>query len=279
MTDLVSGSSGFIGGHIARALREPLLLDIKELDDIRYVNSLPRIKTIYHQAAVPSVPRSLKAPVMITSVNVLGTVNMLEVARRYGVRNFVFASSSSIYGGMGDDELEIYEEREANPLSPYAASKLACEKYLNVYNELYDMNCTVLRYFNVYGPGQNPNSQYAAVIPKFLKRAREGKPLEIYGDGEQKRSFVYVGDVVEANLKAAGKRGTFNIGYPKPTTVNELAEIIINLTDSKSKIAHVKPRKGDIRNSVPCIEKAKRELGWKPKVSIEEGIGKILENE
>lgn len=275
--ELVSGSSGFIGRHLSLALDEPATLDIKEMQDIQHIRRMWGVKTIFHLAAARSVPRSIDNPMLCTAHNVMGTVNLLDVAQRSNVSNFVFSSSSSIYGGMQPNEKTLVENRTPNPLSPYAASKMACEYYIQSYNHLYpDFKGTILRYFNVYGPGQPGHDSYCAVIPRFIEAARKNEPLRIFGDGEQSRCWTYVDDVVSANIKSVGHKGTYNIANSKYVSVNKLADLIIELVDSKSDIVHEPRRAGDVQTSIPDLSKTKKELKWEAKVDLKEGLIKTI---
>jgi UDP-glucose 4-epimerase len=302
MKILVTGGAGFIGSNLVEDLCRQN--EVTVLDDLSTANKpsrsfveglgiefvrgsvtdanlLKRILTdidyVFHQAAIPSVPRSIKDPLAVNRANVGGTLALLDSTVNAGVKKIVYASSSSVYGDA--PALPKREDMQPDPKSPYAVSKLMGEHYMRVFNEIYGLKTISLRYFNVYGPRQDPESEYAAVIPKFIDAALEGKPLMIYGDGEQTRDFTYVADVVDANKKAmaSGKTGIYNIAGGKQININELAEKIIELTDSKSKIIHQKPRQGDVRRSLADISKARKELGFEPKVQLGEGLRKITE--
>ncbi len=297
MVVLITGGAGFIGSNLAESLDDVIVVDdlstanrysiefIKN-SGIRFIKGsvndlhlmkkvLDGVETVYHQAAIPSVPRSIRDPIRSNHANIGGTLTLLIACRDTGVRNVVYASSSSVYGDT--PTLPKVETMEPNPKSPYAVSKLIGEHYTRVFSELYGLKAVSLRYFNVFGPRQNPDSEYSAVIPKFVKAAMKGEPLTIYGDGEQTRDFTYVKDVVEANKKAAGKSGIYNIAGGRRITINELAEKIIELTGSSSDIIHAEERKGDVKHSLADISRAKKKLGWQPQYSLEEGLKEYID--
>lgn len=295
---IVTGGAGFIGSHLAEELArrgyQVTILDdlstgemenIKELlkkgsvqfiqDSITNFSLLKELFQgaiyVFHQAALPSVPRSVKDPLATSEVNITGTLNVLLAARDNKVRKVVYASSSSVYGDT--PTLPKKEDMVPHPQSPYAVSKLAGEHYCRVFQEVYGLATACLRYFNVYGPGQNPDSQYAAVIPRFIRWASEGSPLIIFGDGEQTRDFTFIADAVEADILAAESNasGVFNIGRGKSITINELAKLVIKLTGNNVEPVHQEPREGDIRHSLADISKAKT-LGYEPRYNLEEGL-------
>lgn len=289
---LVTGGAGFIGSHIAEELEDAVVLDdmstanrhsrgfVEEsgprlvkgsVTDLKLLKELLEgVETVYHQAAIPSVPRSVKDPLTTNRVNVGGTLTLLKACADSGVKSIVYASSSSVYGDT--PTLPKAETMKPDPKSPYAVSKLAGEHYMRVFSELHGLNAASLRYFNVYGPRQDPHSQYAAVVPKFVTAALSGKPLTVYGDGSQTRDFTFVKDVVAANRKAAGRTGVYNIAGGRQITIQELAEKILELTGSESEIRHLPEREGDIKHSLADVSKAGKELGWKPETSLEEGL-------
>ncbi len=280
MKFLVTGGAGFIGsniveellkrGHTVRVLdnfatgkRENLKefnSDIELLEgDIRSYHivrqAVKDIEVILHQAALPSVPRSINDPITTNEVNVMGTLNILDAAKDAGVRRIVYASSSSVYGD--NPELPKREDMLPNPLSPYAVSKLAGEKYCQVFAKLYGIETVILRYFNVFGPRQDPNSQYSAVIPKFIKAIKEDKQPVIYGDGTQSRDFTYVSNVVEGNILAATKEIesglVMNCATHGQMTLNELVNQLNKILGKEIKPVYDKPRPGEIKHSFADI--------------------------
>lgn len=296
---LVTGGAGFIGSNIVERLIkerkqvkvidsfttgkreniEPFLPHIEFIKgDIRNPNLVKKVMDgvdyVLHQAAVPSVPRSVKDPLTSNSANVEGTLNILVAARDAKVKRVVYASSSSIYGDT--PVLPKREDMEPNPLSPYAVSKFAGELYCKVFYQIYSLETVCLRYFNVFGPRQDPSSQYAAVIPKFITCIlNKGQPI-IYGDGEQSRDFTYVANVVEANILAAKAEDTsgevFNIACGQRTTINELVEKLNKILGLNIEPHYTKPRKGDVKHSLADIFEAKKKLGYTPKTNFEEGL-------
>ncbi len=304
MRFLVTGGAGFIGshlvedllkrGHFVRVLdnfstgkRENLagLLDSIELveGDVRSYHIVQQaagdIEVVLHQAALPSVPRSIADPITTNEVNVVGTLNILEAARQAGVRRVVYASSSSIYGDGG--ELPKSEKLEPNPLSPYAVSKLAGEKYCRVFSALYGLETVTLRYFNVFGSRQDPASQYSAVIPRFIRMVLQGEPPIIYGDGSQTRDFTHVANVVEANLLASEARCesglALNCAYGGRTSVNQLVTDICDLTGRKIECKYASPRPGEVLHSQADISLAARHIGYQPTVDFKEGLRRTIE--
>jgi UDP-glucose 4-epimerase len=299
---IVTGGAGFIGSHIAEELSsggyqviivddlstgkltniEPFLKkDAVEfvqgsITDLNLLQKLFKGATyVFHEAAIASVPRSVKDPIATHEVNVTGTLNVLIAARDNGVKKVIYASSCAIYGN--DPALPKREDMAPDPQSPYAVNKLAAEYYCEVFHRVYGLPAVCLRYFNVYGPRQYPDSQYAAVIPKFIQKALEGKAPVIYGDGEQSRDFVFVKDVVSANLLAAESKanGIFNIGTGESISMNALADTIIGLSGKAITPIHEESRNGDIRHSLADISKAKI-FGYHPKCRLDEGIGTII---
>jgi len=298
MKVVVTGGAGFIGSNLADELanrgKEVVILDdlstgkidnigrLRRRENVRFVNGsvtdmellkgvFKRAEVVYHLAAIPSVPRSIKEPVRSNEVNINGTLNVLVAARACGVRKVVYASSSSVYG----DTLELpkREEMNPNPLSPYAVTKLTGEYYCRVFQEVYGLETVSLRYFNVYGPRQDPLSEYAAVIPKFIQRALKGMPPVIYGDGNQTRDFTFVKDVVEGTIILAENEatGVFNIGRGEQTSINHLARLVLEVTGQDLEPIHEKPRTGDVRHSLADISRAKS-YGYNPKYSVKEGL-------
>ena len=305
MNFLVTGGAGFIGSNIVEKLlnqghsvkildnfatgkKENISDFLSKIDiiegDIRdyhiVIKSVEDIDVILHQAALPSVPRSVNNPITTNDVNVSGTVNLLNAAREKKVKRFIMASSSSVYGN--NPELPKKESFYPNPLSPYAVSKLSGEYYLKVFSELYSMETIAIRYFNVFGPRQDPNSQYAAVIPKFINAIINDEQPIIYGDGYQSRDFTYIENVVEANILAATKKinGSsliVNCATHSRITLNELVEFINKYLGKEIKPLYTKEREGDVKHSFADITKISKELGYVVKVSFEEGLAKTIE--
>lgn len=302
---LVTGGAGFIGSHIVEALlargervrildnfatgrRENIAAFEKEVTliegDINDPAALNRavkgVEVIYHEAAIPSVPRSVADPIGSNRANVDGTVAILWAAKEAGVRRVIYAASSSAYGNA--PQFPRVETILPEPLSPYAVAKLAGEYYLRAFTECYGLETVALRYFNVFGPRQDPKSQYAAAIPLFTTAILEGHSPTVYGDGEQSRDFTYVANVVRANLlaadapsEAAGK--VFNVGCGEKVTVNQVIAAINNILGKNVPSKHVPPRAGDVKHSHADISLAKKMLGYEPAVSFEEGLKKTVE--
>jgi UDP-glucose 4-epimerase len=299
---VVTGGAGFIGSHLAEELSKRgyhvVILDdlstgkienIEQLlnkDRVEFiqgsVTDFPLLKSlfrdvdyVFHQAAIPSVPRSIEYPLASHEANLTGTLNMLLAAKDNGVKKVIYSSSSSIYGDT--PILPKREDMVPNPRSPYAVTKLAAEYYCQVFHEVYSLDTVCLRYFNVYGPRQDPKSQYSAVIPRFIMRVSQGSPPIIFGDGEQTRDFTFVKDAVEANIIFAesNANGVFNIGTGESITINKLANIIINATGKNMKPIYQEPKPGDIRHSLADISQA-REIGYNPKYSIEAGLAENI---
>jgi len=296
---LVTGGAGFIGSNLVERLvdasvqvkvldnlssgflqnLEPFrgYIDFKE-GDVRDIATLQEImsdvEVVFHQAALVSVPQSIEDPIETAMVNDLGTLNVLEAARHSGVRRVVFASSCAVYGDL--PQLPKKEEMDTKPLSPYAASKLHGETYARLYGDLYGLETVCLRYFNVYGPRQDPSSPYSGVISIFMDKAARGEPPTIYGDGEQYRDFVYVVDVVQANLLAAQRENVsgvvINLGTGKSVSVNSLWKHISELAGVQDEPKRANSRPGDIRQSVAEISRAQELLDFEPRYSLEEGL-------
>jgi UDP-glucose 4-epimerase len=232
------------------------------------------VEVVFHQGALPSVPRSVQDPLTTTAVNVEGTLNVLLAARDEGARRIVYASSSSVYGNSG--ELPRAESQLPDPISPYAVAKLAGERFCTSFSRVYEMEIVSLRYFNVFGPRQDPTSQYAAVVPLFLTRIAHRHPVTIHGDGEQSRDFTYVDNVVAANLLAAEAPGVggaiVNVATGGSTTVNELADTIGRLLDRPVEKVYEPARTADVRASWASLEESRRLLGYEPRVGLEEGL-------
>jgi Nucleoside-diphosphate-sugar epimerases len=259
---------------------EPVQADIELIEgDIRSYHTVSTavkgVEVILHQAALPSVPRSINDPITTNDVNVGGTLNLLDAARNSGVRRIVFASSSSIYGDT--PELPKHEGMTPNPLSPYAVSKLTGEHYLRVFYRLYGLETIALRYFNVFGPNQDPTSQYSAVIPKFIKALMEDRQPTIYGDGTQSRDFTFVSNVVNANILAATKQLNeygiaMNIACHERITLNELVAELNKVLGKNITPIYATPRPGDVKHSFAAIDLIKEKLGFEVGVRFAEGV-------
>jgi UDP-N-acetylglucosamine/UDP-N-acetyl-alpha-D-glucosaminouronate 4-epimerase len=231
-------------------------------------------EVVFQQGALPSVPRSVQDPLTTTAVNVEGTLNVLLAARDEGVRRTVNASSSSVYGNTGS--LPRVESQAPDPISPYAVAKLAAERFCTSFSRVYGMEIVSLRYFNVFGPRQDPTSQYAAVVPRFIRAIADGDPVTIYGDGEQSRDFTFVDNVVGANLLAAEAPGVegeiLNVASGGSVTVNALADAIGSLLGRPVEKSYEPAREADVRASWADLETATRLLGYEPRVDFEDGL-------
>lgn len=303
-TYLVSGGAGFIGSNLVEELIkrgesikvidnfstgkkenieefmpriELVQGDIRNLDTVR--EAVEGVDFVLHEAALTSVARSIENPLATTESNVNGTLNVLIAAREAGVKRVVYASSSSVYGD--NPTLPKREEMIPNPLSPYAVSKLSAEYYSQVFYRIYGLETVILRYFNVFGPRQDPVSRYAAVIPRFIKAMLNGECPSIYGDGEQSRDFTFVENVVKATILACREEKipgeVFNIGGGKRTTINHLVKLISRLLDKNVEPIYTNPRAGDMRHSLADINKAGRLLNYQPHINLEEGLERTLE--
>ena len=309
MRYLVTGGAGFIGSNLTRALlsggnrvrvldnfltgkRENLAGlaavhgesfelqegDIRDLAAVR--KAVEGIDFVLHQGALPSVPRSVADPALSNEINVAGTVNVLLAARDAGVRRVVFAASSSAYGDT--PELPKRESMTPNPKSPYAAQKLAGEHYTRIFYEVYGLETVSLRYFNVFGPRQDPQSTYAAVIPRFITCVLRGEPPTVYGDGLQTRDFTYIDNVVQANLAAcaapkAACGGVFNIACGERVSLLDILEIVYGLAGKRVAPKFEPSRAGDVRDSLADITKARDVVGYDPKVAFRDGLRKTFE--
>jgi UDP-glucose 4-epimerase len=291
---LVTGGAGFIGSNIAEYFAEAghtvrildnmatgFLRNVPQYQNIEFIQgdicdsstvekAVSGMDYVFHEAALVSVPLSCEKPAEAFRINTLGTLNVLQACVKAKVNKFVTASSAAVYGN--NPALPKRENMYPEPASPYAISKLDGEYLARMFYESYGLRTTCLRYFNVYGPRQDPKSPYAAVIPIFMERAKLGKDLVIYGDGLQSRDFVHIKDVVRANVAALenGDGQVFNVAMGKSVTVLELAENIIKLTDSSSQILHAAPRAGDVRDSKADVSKISG--WWKGEIELKEGL-------
>ncbi len=303
MRCLVTGGAGFIGSHLVDALveagHEVRVLDdlftgrraqvhpdaelrIGSITDAAVLReALAGVEVVFHQAAHGAVGRSLADPAATDAVNVHGTVMVLTAARDAGARRVVFASSSSVYGGAADPPTP--ESAPTRPRSPYAVSKLAAEWYCRVFAEVFPLETVALRYFNVFGPRQRPDSTYAAVIPLFTRAMLAGEAPVIFGDGRQSRDFTFVTDVVRANLLAAEaptevcNAGVYNVAPGTARTLLELVEVLAHLTGWEGTPRFGPPRPGDVRRSQADATAARRDLGWHPTVPFEEGLARYVQ--
>ena len=304
---LVTGGAGFIGHHVATAWRRRgahvVVLDSLRTGKRENVARIPDdggltfiegsitdpaavrramegCSVVHHLAAQVSVPESMSRPLECVEINVHGTLNVLEAAREAGASRVVFSSSAAVYGD--DPRSPKTEDMTPAPKSPYGVTKLDGEYYLKMYAEAHGVPTVSLRYFNVFGPRQDPRSVYAAAVPIFIERALAGAEITIFGDGEQTRDFVFVGDVVAANLLAAtsphaGKGEVFNVAQGGRITINELAHTIVRVTGSRSAIRHAPERPGDIRHSQASIAHITRALEFAPATSLEAGLRACLD--
>ncbi len=301
MNCIVTGGAGFIGSHVTESLlntdhkvividdfslgKEENLAHLKENKNLTIVKRsitenlldilTPEINAIFHLAALPRVQFSIQYPQETHHVNINGTLNLLEACRKAGIKRFIFSSSSAIYGNQ--EKLPIQEEMKPLPLSPYALQKLAGEYYCKLYQEIYGLETISLRYFNVYGPRQNTEGTYANLIPKCISLVEKNTPPQIYGNGEQTRDFIFVSDVVDANLLAAAAKNqqcfgeAFNIGSGKNFSVKNVIEEIVKRSRKKI-IPLYNPPVIEPRDTLAGISKAKELLSWEPKISFEKGI-------
>jgi UDP-glucose 4-epimerase len=300
---LVTGGAGFIGSHIATRLvqqgQQVRVLDNLSTGkpenlahvngelaltrgDIRDAELVMRLclgcELVFHQAAVVSVPYSVEHPQETHDVNLQGTLNVLQAARAAGVRRVVFACSAAVYGQ--DPRLPKTEQMAPSPVSPYGLEKIAGEYYMSLFHQLYGVETVSLRYFNVFGPRQDPRSPYSGVISIFVDRLLAGTEPTVHGDGQQSRDFVFVDDVVQANLlassvpRAAGR--CYNVGRGQQTTLLQLLELLGQITGREPRPRHAEPRAGDIRASQADISRACAELGYDPQVEVREGLERLL---
>lgn len=300
---VITGGAGFIGSHLAEELLNQgyyvIILDDLSTGKLENINGLltknnaeftrgsvtdlpllqklfQDVEHVFHQAAIATVPGSIEDPLTSNEVNAVGTLKVLLAARDNGVKKVIYASSCSVYGNAST--LPQKEDIPPNPLSPYALTKLVGEYYCDIFRQMYGLSTVCLRCFNVYGARQDFNSQYAAVIPSFIERVSQDQPPIIFGDGNQSRDFIFVKDVVRANILAAqnNAEGTYNIGSGKSITINELAQTILKLTDRNLPPVYEKPRPGEVRHSLADITKAKS-FGYEPSWTFEEGLIETIE--
>jgi UDP-N-acetylglucosamine/UDP-N-acetyl-alpha-D-glucosaminouronate 4-epimerase len=303
---LVTGGAGFIGSSLARALiargdrvrvidnfssgKRENLADIADrvelvegdiLDDRALARAIEGVELVFHEAAIPSVPKSMAEPIENHAANATGTLRVLEQSRRAGIRRLVYAASSAAYGD--DPQLPKLETMSPAPISPYGGSKLAGEQYAQIYARAYGVETVCLRYFNVFGPRQDPASEYAAVIPKFITSALAGKQPRIFGDGSQSRDFCFIDNIIEANFKAAAadagvvSGGVFNIACGQATDLNRVVALIGDFLGQKVSAIYEDERAGDIKHSFADIGAARARLGYTAGVSFAEGLGRTID--
>ena len=299
----MTGAAGFIGSNLVRALlerggtvraidslatgRRSNLVDVEQQiefieADLRDPQAVSRamegVEVVFHQAALPSVARSVADPLASHEVNATGTLRLLQAARQSGVRRFVYASSSSVYGDT--PALPKREDLATNPLSPYAVSKLAGEHYCRVFTRLFGLETVSLRYFNVFGPRQDPTSEYAAVVPKFIAAMSRGEAPEIHGDGTQSRDFTYVANVVDANLRAADAPGVggevLNVACGRRASLLDLVATLNDILGTTIEARFGEPRPGDVKHSLADISRARSLLAYEPRVQLEEGLARAV---
>ncbi len=303
---VVTGGAGFIGSHLCEALLEAghrvtvlddfssgQLANLEALrarfsqrlfvrrgdvrDSAAVAEALEGADWVFHLAALTSVEESIRQPRQVQAVNLDGTLNVLEAARQAGVGRLIFASSTSVYGVQPCEQQE--EAGPVLPASPYALTKLACEHFCRLHSDLYGLSTASLRYFNVYGPRQSPDSPYAAVIPRFIQAFTRGRAPTIFGDGRQTRDFIYVEDVIRANLlaaRAAVRGGCFNVATGHSRSVLEVAQVIARLGGFPPQVEYAPARKGEVRHSRGATQQAFQDLGFRAEVSLEEGLSRTL---
>lgn len=298
MNVLVTGGAGFIGSHIVEALQGRA--SVRVLDNLQtgFLRNLEGLKAefvhgsildkpmlrramegvdaVFHLAAMISVPESMQKPVECEETNTIGTLNVLEAAAAAGVKKLCFSTSAAIYGN--NPAVPKHEGMMPEPMSPYAVSKLSGEFYCDLYTRERALPCACLRYFNVFGPRQNPKSAYAAAVPIFITRALKHEPLVIHGDGEQTRDFIHVRDVAAANLffgLESAAAGVFNVAHGGRTSINELAREVIRLTGSESEIRHETARAGDVKHSQASVRKL-ADAGFVPASSFAAGLAETI---
>ncbi len=302
---VITGGAGFIGSNLARALsahdNQVIVIDdlssgkyhnIKDLVETKKIEFiqgcvtdytllqkvLSDIDVVFHLAAIASVPQSIRDPLTTNEVNVTGTLNVLQASKENAINKIVFSSSCAVYGNPSEENLPLKESMPVHPISPYATSKLIGEQYCSLYSSLYDLQTACLRYFNVYGPYQNPFSDYAAVIPKFMHNLLRDRPLVIYGTGEQTRDFIFVSDVVNANILAATHNvsGVFNIGSGEQVSIANLAHLIMKTGNAQTKLAYTDKQREDILSSQADISLVQEKLHFKPRVNLSKGLAETM---
>ncbi len=301
---LVTGCAGFIGSHLTEELLKrgyevrgidslddyysvelkkqnlELLKQCKDfsflkgdiMDDKLVKDSVKDVSIVFHQAAIAGVRESFKKPLKYMKVNVLATAKLLDAS--LDVERFIFSSSSSVYGEVAEEELPLKEDMTLKPVSPYGMSKKLCEELCDMYSDFYGLPTVSHRYFTVYGPRQRPDEAFQ----KFITATLNGGEIEVYGDGNQTRDFTYISDIVEANLLSMKKgSGTYNVGCGSRISVNDVVEVIEEVTGIAPKVSHIERQRGDVMHTLADISKAQRELGYAPNVGLKEGIGKQVE--
>ena len=298
---VVTGGAGFIGSHIvehwinagaevhiidnlrsgflsnAQLFPQAIFHQISITEREKVFRVLENASYVHHLAAMISVPESVDKPQECVEININGLLNVLDACKENGVKKVVFSSSAAIYGE--NPESPKRTDMRPKPKSPYGITKLDGEYYLQMYNEQYGLGAVSLRYFNVFGPRQDPKSQYAAAVPIFIANALQNEPITIYGDGEQTRDFIFVKDVVKANVLAATKEnvnGVFNVALGKASSINEIAKEIIAATNSKSEIIYQPERKGDIKHSLADVEDTMSALSFTPDFTLQKGLDETV---
>jgi UDP-glucose 4-epimerase len=299
---VITGGAGFIGSnlteywiqqnaevHVIDNLRSGFKSNLEEFEGIFFhqgsiterdlvFNVLKNADYVFHFAAMVSVIESIQKPSECVEINVNGLLNVLDASKEFGIKKVVLSSSAAVYGDNPASPKTI--DMKPEPKSPYGITKLDGEYYLKMYNEIYGLGTVALRYFNVFGPKQDPQSQYSAAIPIFVSKAMKNEPITIYGDGEQTRDFIFIKDVVEANALAANNKnvnGVFNVATGRSISINQIVQLVVKETKSKSKIIYEEERAGDIKHSLASISETKSMLGFEPKYDLEEGLKQTID--